>query len=1487
MKKTNSTSLVSNVWVWLVAGAIALTASVNVSAQCTLVCNNLVQISLDQDCEEEILPDDILEGNGCPNGVLQVQAKINGVWVPSNGNFIANSAHINQTIQVRVRDLASGNMCWGYIHVEDKLAPQVTCQDITLSCAITTYTPAYLFDELGIDEAYPNVEENCSSTTQTYIDTWHDLTCSGTINGLSDISAYVKRTWTVVDASGNVATCVQYIYFERRHVGNVIFPSDITVSCENPATTPDYTGAPYISDFGQQFPIYPGTTYCELNATYTDQILPICDGTYKILRTWTVYDWCLPSTPNPPFSNPTYHIQIIKVEDATGPEIECPEDMTVGTNPNDCERDLNLPDVIISDNCSQIASIQAVWQDDNGGHSLDGTLTSFPGNNLWNPDTLGVLGIAHNLPIGTTAMTYIVTDDCGNSTVCTFNITVEDDSPPTVACTQLTQVSLGSDGMVFVNATTFDQGSYDNCSPIFFKVRRMDDNSCQPTTSFYNQVKFCCEDAGDTITVILRVYDVPVPPDSVALDYEEWHANDCMVQVLVDDKIKPTCSAPPNVTVSCSAFDPSLWAYGTAIATDNCCLDTLITTVSYTQFDTVCNKGTITRTFRAIDCGGQSSTCTQRIVVNYNQNYYIKFPNDVIVTSCDGTGNYGQPSFFGAQDCELLGVSHEDQIFTVVPDACFKIERTWTIINWCTYDPNKPCVDVPNPNPNATSNSPQNLPGPIVSPTGTPAPWAPSNIPLAPGQPSHNFAQYWDGNPNAVPAIPSNANNNCYRYKQIIKVIDGQKPTITCPASPVEFCDETPNNPQLWNESYWWDAVHGLHDLCEGPADLSITATDACSGANINISFLLFLDLDGDGSMETVLNSNNLPATPGIVNFNNLGNPNYSGGDPRVFDGRGVSTDLKYRWALHQTINGSSRTASVQWKTFSQLPTPANPFGLSGIVPEIPYGTHKIKWTVTDGCGNEETCEYTFVVKDCKPPTVVCLNGLSVNIMPTGMITMWALDFLQYAEDNCTPPTSTVPSPNQLKFAIRKAGTGNGFPVDALGNPITSVTFDCTELGDQPVELWAQDAAGNASFCQTYVTVQDPDGACQPDVPKIAGVLKTEMDDPVEDASMNLQGTPPNGGAPVDLTDMTDDNGVFSFANALPMGSNFTLTPLKDDNQLNGVSTFDLVLISKHILGLEPLNSPYKMIAADANKSNSITTYDIVEIRKLILGMYDELPDNTSWRFVDKNFVFPNPANPFEVQFPESVSVLNMQSGSLNSDFVAIKTGDVNNTAIPNSLTTADDRAAGTLFFDVQDRAVKAGETFVLEFKAADKTAGYQFTLNTSGLEVLEIIPGENMNADNFAVFSDAITASVDGNAGTFSVRFRAAEAGELSRMIGFSHRITRAESYDDNGDRKEVALRFNNPNGALVSGAGFELLQNVPNPVSGTTYISFNLPEAAEATLTVSNAEGRIVKVVKGAFAKGINTVALHRADLTAGILFYQLDTPTHSAVKKMIVTE
>ncbi|MBK8555621.1 MAG: lamin tail domain-containing protein [Lewinellaceae bacterium] len=1375
----------------------------------TLTCNDLVQISLDADCQTEILPDMILEGSyGCYDDyIVEIDKTLplgNGPWVPA----ILTAADIGKTYAVRVTHLVSGNMCWGNVSVEDKLPPVLVCNNLNLSCAIMDYTPAYLSNVLGVPNVYPTVTENCSSYTSNYSDTFFDLGCSGSFNGVSDLSAYVRRDWVVTDASGNQSTCTQYLYFKRRHVEEVLLPGDVTVSCSNPVTSPSATGTPYLMEYGHVFSLYPNNSYCELQTVYSDQILPVCDGTYKILRTWTVYDWCQPTNPNPPNPNPVYWVQVIKVQDIEGPGFACPQPLTVSTDPFVCYATPDLPDVIITDNCSRIASITAKYQVNNITSTLNGSLTSFPGNNLWNPDTLGQLGYAQNLPLGITPVTYTVTDDCGNSTVCTFNLTVEDQTPPVVACDQFTQVSLGLNGESFVYAETFDDGSYDNCANVNFKVRRMDANGCDPNNAFDDQVKFCCEDVGDTIIVVLRVYDVPVNTGEVSLTYQEVHSNDCMVQVFVSDKIKPVCTPPANTTVSCENFDPSLWAYGNATPVDNCCLDDtkeylgqigLTHTVNYSQFDTLCNKGTIVRTFRAFDCYGNSSQCTQRIVVNYEQDYYVKFPNDVIVTECNGSGNYGEPIFFG-EDCELLGVSYQDEIFTVVPDACFKIERSWTIINWCTYNPNLPCTVVPNPNPNAISSHPSNLPGPIVSAPGIPAPWAPTVVKINPTDAqATNYSVFWS------------ANANCYQYKQIIKIIDTEKPVLDCNAIPIALCDQTTNDPLFWNNAAWWDPIVGSHDLCENDADISIVGTDSCSGANITIRYLLYLDMDGDGTMETVVSSTNPPA-PGTVNYGNAGNPNFSGGTPIPFDNRPVPTNQKYQFNVQSTVSGNLRTAFLKWNTQQQ----PNAY----VSPKLPYGNHKIKWIATDGCGNETVCERQIQVKDCKKPTVVCLNGLSVNIMPTGMIQLWASDFLQYGEDNCTPA-------NMLQFAVVESDESTGtFPLDAQGNPQLSVTFDCSEVGTQAVQLWAIDLAGNADFCETYVIVQDNNNNCGAAPISVAGALATEQMEGVEEASVHLSGTHP-ALPPISMFDMSDNQGGFLFSNALPIASNFTLAPLKDDNPLNGVTTYDLVLISKHILGLQPLDTPYKMIAADANKSNSITTFDIVELRKLILGIYPSLPLNTSWRFVDRDYVFPSAGNPFFEPFPETKSYADVQADMMYNDFVGVKIGDVNGSAIPNGLLSSDDRSSGTLLIDLQDQIVAPGDVIEVQFKADRKVEGYQFTLALEHLEVLNILTGESMSADNFAVFpsAGAITTSYDGKSlGVFTVRFRATSNGVLRNMIKVSSSSYQGRAFLCRPFKKlDVALRFNGEQGQTLNGVGFRVYQNslthrTTEPILGST---------------------------------------------------------------------
>ncbi len=297
-----------------------------------------------------------------------------------------------------------------------------------------------------------------------------------------------------------------------------------------------------------------------------------------------------------------------------------------------------------------------------------------------------------------------------------------------------------------------------------------------------------------------------------------------------------------------------------------------------------------------------------------------------------------------------------------------------------------------------------------------------------------------------------------------------------------------------------------------------------------------------------------------------------------------------------------------------------------------PVGLHQVVFTATDGCGNSAQATLSILVRDLIAPVLTCLPGVTLTLDQNGNAVLTPSVLVGSLADNCTPAAD-------------------------LQITATPVSFDCASVGPQPVLLTATDLAGNISACQANIAVLAPPGICSPNAYNIIGTIRTETQHPVAFVPVVLQQGPAVQQA------LADTSGVFRFNN-LPDDTTL-LRPQYSDDWLNGVSTFDLVLISKHILGIQPLNSPYKMIAADANHSNSITTFDIVLLRKLLLGVSDTLDGNTSWRFVDADFVFPDPNNPFSGVFPESIRLDSLTTAPDSTRFIGLKVGDVNNSTLP------------------------------------------------------------------------------------------------------------------------------------------------------------------------------------------------------------------------------
>lgn len=91
-----------------------------------------------------------------------------------------------------------------------------------------------------------------------------------------------------------------------------------------------------------------------------------------------------------------------------------------------------------------------------------------------------------------------------------------------------------------------------------------------------------------------------------------------------------------------------------------------------------------------------------------------------------------------------------------------------------------------------------------------------------------------------------------------------------------QACDLTANNSNLWNETYWNDPSNQTSDLADTPVEINLSVLDTCDGATLTVRYLLYLDLDKDGTWETVVKSWEPPA-PGTVNYNNWDNPNFNG----------------------------------------------------------------------------------------------------------------------------------------------------------------------------------------------------------------------------------------------------------------------------------------------------------------------------------------------------------------------------------------------------------------------------------------------------------------------------------------------------------------------------------------------------------------------------------------------------------------------------------
>ncbi len=453
--------------------------------------------------------------------------------------------------------------------------------------------------------------------------------------------------------------------------------------------------------------------------------------------------------------------------------------------------------------------------------------------------------------------------------------------------------------------------------------------------------------------------------------------------------------------------------------------------------------------------------------------------------------------------------------------------------------------------------------------------------------------------------------------------------------------------------------------------------------------------------------------------------------------------------------------------------------------------------------------------------------------------------------------------------------------------------FDCDDYLASPVnvEMTVWDEKLNFDWCMVELTLVNNQGDCGDDGARasVSGTIMTEESSEVSLVNVTLENL---SNPEYELTVTTGNDGEFAFASN-PMYNGYDISAVKDGEDTEGVSTLDLVLIQRHILGITPFDSPYKVIAADINSDRRVSGTDLVVLRKTILGIYKEFPTNNSWRFVEsaQTLTVDNALTDFN----EVINIQDLDANMLNEDFVAVKIGDVNATAKTNARDLGTQtRSAGTLSIGLDEQNVNEGQSIDLTFNTNDfnKVYGYQFTLELNGLTIESVVAGDaNMTEANIGILDEnTVTVSYSDMEGLnssnnlFTLTAIATKSGAISEMIDLTNSALTSEGYVGEGlEIHTIDLTINGE-----EAASFRLDQNEPNPFNDVTIVGFDLPESGNATLTVYDVAGKIVTTVVGTYAQGYNEIKLEKEDLnTTGVLYYTLKSGEFSATKKMIIIE
>lgn len=1410
-----------------------LTFSFNGFGQAQIVCNDNVQVSLDGNCQAEIRPDMILEG---PQGQYAPPFKINigGTGVIDNNTnrpIVTHPGNYNVTVTN-----SQGNYCWGTIKVEDKLSPVVSCNcpvgNTELNCQFTCV------DEDGFFAGTLNFPKStatdaCSSVTTKFTDR---VVVHGQ-NGCGGKTIF--RTWTFTDVSGNASTCVSEYRFAPANL------ADVTMNA--PYNVAQMTCSSDVSE----------------------------NGIYEFFRA-KIYTSYLPSyLSQVPATYPTVDAAKVAAQAAADKEAikyAYPTINGVPVNGKVCNMLAAKSDTeikVCNPACSNSKKVIRVWTILDWCNSTNKTLTQMVIATDEEAPTIKVNDVSVSVDAWTCEgnltlpKPYVLADNCdANPTYRVYGpagvrIIFDAKLGQYVAAgvpkgnhefTYVASDCCGNESEFYISVSVVDQTPPIAVAKQHIIISLTTDGQHSGTAKlFANSVDNGSYDSCTPVHLeVRRERDLNKPNDGCGYTGNFTYNSDGHPY---DGSSSPSA---PN-------YDPDEGAF-----VKFCCDD-------ITNFDGPFPYGIVTVWLRVWDDGDMDGVFGSA-GDNYNETWVEvrvedKLPPKItcpptVEISCDDdahdltlTGTATATS-----NCNNLEVIYTDQNNLSTCNIGY-IDRTWKVKN----NPSITCTqriyvgglgdeftedDIVWPKDVVTNCADAAAVG---KPTWTGGPCDLIGVSLK----SDTF--YFEGNAcmkilnrwqilNWCVYDPNSTHPEGYfTHTQVVKVIDDEKPVLgSCADREYEVNDNADED--------------GDKNICEiRNLSLTMTATDQGQCASNWLKWIVFVDLYGDGVTDYEFSSF-LPSTD--VTFDDTN----SNGIKDVY------------------VAPTGQGGEVKVK----LPV------------DLSAGLHKVTWKVVDGCGNVTSCVQNFKIVDKKKPTPYCLH-ISSALMLNGQVELWAGDFNLGSFDNCTSKQNlrytfdeAYPVASKINQIHYFKGNGQNATEAEYVNGIAQKwlpasnssgrIFDCDDLPYVDVKMTVWDESGNYDFCVVRLNLADNQGACDNNLTTtVSGNLLSPAGNPVTDAEIILNNVKPE----LQKTTVSGMKG-YEFTDA-KMHYDYTILGKKNNDYLNGVSTLDLVMIQRHILDLSKLTNPYYIIASDINSDGRVTASDITELRKLILGIYNQLPKNDSWRFVNSSNPFADANNPFP--FNENISIKNLANEMKNQNFIAVKIGDVNGSAVANA-QDGNTETRSNVELAAQNEFVPAGSVQTVSFSTdVDDVYGMQFTLDIKNADLLDIYAGNHkLNHENIAQMGDNRftiswneVESIHGN-NVITIHLQPTADGNVSDMIAINSAITNAEIYSGEAlATGKLSLRFTNDNASE-----FTVYQNEPNPFTEKTNITFSLPEAANATLKVFDVNGQMIYTKTGSFGKGTNAFTVSKKDLAStGVMIYQIESGNYISTKKMIGLE